>query len=171
MSPAQIEFTHMHTVDASLRHLFDGDAAGLAEAETFRRQMTYEPFISRMVMEPFLLDLLDRLRWGCRTAVATNRTDTVDRVLRHWGLKNAFDLVVSASDVQRPKPHPDMILRIVSHFGVEPGEVVYIGDSKLDEKAARSAGVRFFAFRNDSLDADVHLTSLGEVVHLVGKGR
>ena len=171
MSPAQIEYTHMHTVGASLSHLFGEDTATLAEAEDFRRQMTYEPFISRMIIEPGLRDLLERLRGRFRTAVATNRTDTMRRVLDHWGLQDAFDLVVSAGDVPRPKPHPDMLLHIASHFEVEPSEMVYIGDSKLDERAARSAGVRFFAFRNDHLDAEEHLTSLCGVAALVGDGK
>lgn len=171
MTPSQIEFSQMHTVGASLDHLLAGDAAALARAEAFRRRMTYEPFISRMVMEPDLRGLLERLRAVCRTAVATNRTDTMRRVLRHWGLEEAFDLVVSASDVERPKPHPEMLLRILTHFDAAPGEMVYIGDSKLDEEAAREAGVRFFAYRNERLEADVHLSSLGAVASIVGNGQ
>jgi HAD superfamily hydrolase (TIGR01509 family) len=163
MKPDQVHYTQMHTVHASLERLFADDPGLLPEAEAFRRQMTYEPFIREMRLEPHLRDLLRQLRPRFKTAVATNRTDTMHRVLFQWDLEADFDLVVSAGDVARPKPYPDALEKVAGAFHAHPSEMLYIGDSELDQLAARAAGSVFVAFRNPALEADYHIESLDAV--------
>jgi HAD superfamily hydrolase (TIGR01509 family) len=162
LSDAQLAYVHMHTVDEAFRYLF-GEGEELHEAYAFRSRIDYQPFLQHMDMEPDLVPLLDWLRPRFKTAVATNRTDTMDRVLRHYDLTARFDLVVTARDVPRPKPYPDGLNRILAVFGLAPDEMLYIGDSSLDAEAAASAGVRFAAYRNTALAAAHHLTRLGQV--------
>jgi phosphoglycolate phosphatase len=50
--------------------------------------------------------------------VATNRTDTMARVLAENHIDHLFDLVVCALDVQFPKPHPESLVKVVDHFSV-----------------------------------------------------
>jgi phosphoglycolate phosphatase len=163
----QFDFVHMHTVDESLAHLFP-DAAMLADAQAFRRRLSYIPFLDRMEIEPHLRPLLDWLRPAYRTAVATNRTDTMDRVLQVHGLTAAFDVVVCASDVPRPKPFPDSLLRVCECLSIEPADGIYVGDSSLDEMAARAAGMPFVAYADPSLDADFHIDSLDRIREILG---
>lgn len=162
LTDAQFRFVHMHTVDESLAHLFD-DKEVLAAARAYRREVSYLPFFGRMRMEPDLRDLLDWLRPTYRTAIATNRTDTMNRVLEVHGLTDAFDLVVCASDVPRPKPFPDALCRICETFSLAPDQALYIGDSQVDEQAARAAGMPFVAYADPSLDADFRVDRLSEV--------
>jgi phosphoglycolate phosphatase len=162
MTPEQFAYTHMHTVDQALAYLFD-DAAQLAEARDFRKQMSYLPFLQFMEIEPGLKPLLRRLKSRYHTAVATNRTDTMNRVLRSHGLENTFDLVVTALDVANPKPHPDQLNKILDHFALTPDQAVFIGDSELDAAAARAAGVTFVAYANRRLAADFHIERLLQV--------
>jgi HAD superfamily hydrolase (TIGR01509 family) len=120
-----------------------------------------------MRMEPHLRSLLAYLQNRCRTAIATNRTDTMNRVLEEHDLEGCFDLVVSAADVRRPKPHPEQLLTIIGHFKVRPDEVCFIGDSDLDQQAAEAAGVPFIAFGNPALPADAHIDRLDRVIDLL----
>lgn len=162
MTPEQFAYTHMHTVDEALAYLFD-DAAQLAQAVDFRRQMSYMPFLQFMEIEPGLKPLLRYLKPRYHTAVATNRTDTMNRVLRSHGLEDAFDLVVTALDVINPKPHPDQLNKILDHFALAPDQTIFIGDSELDAAAARAAGVSFVAYANRMLAADFHIERLDQV--------
>jgi HAD superfamily hydrolase (TIGR01509 family) len=116
-----------------------------------------------MQIEPDLIWLMKKIRPQFKTAIATNRTDTVNGLLTEFDLGGLFDLVVSASDVSHPKPHPDSLLKILKHFGVQPGEAIYVGDSNVDEIAAHSAGVQLIAFRNPALSTAYHIDSLREL--------
>jgi phosphoglycolate phosphatase len=166
MTTEQSAFTHMHTVDESLRYLI-ADPDTLAAAQQYRRQMSYLSFIRHMVMEPYLKALLAKLRPAFKTAIATNRTDTMDRVLVEHDLEGQFDLVVTAMDVSRPKPHPEQLQVILSHFNIGPDRMIYIGDSALDAQAAQAADVPFIAFNNTNLPANIHIECLQQVEALL----
>jgi len=167
LTDAQFTFVHMHTVDRSIAHLFADQPELIPQVRVFCRDMGYEPFIRAMVIEPELKPLLAWLKGRYKTAVATNRTITMNRVIAFHQLENAFDTVVCALDVTRPKPHPDLLLETMGRLGAGPDQTVYIGDSCLDMDAARSAGTRFVAYQNPALDADVHITRLGQVAALL----
>jgi len=166
MTPEQFAYVHMHTVDESLAHLFQDEATREA-AHVYRKQLGYLPFMKYMQMEPGLVPLLERLRPNYKTAVATNRTDTMARVLTDNHIDHLFDLVVCALDVQHPKPHPESLNKVANHFAVRPEEVMYVGDSKVDEMAAIAAGTRFVAYRNPALAADHHIQRLSEITGLL----
>jgi HAD superfamily hydrolase (TIGR01509 family) len=163
LSDEQFAFTHMHTAEESLAMLFD-DPHLLQAARVFRRRMEPTPFLEMLQLPGDLIPALTRLRKRRKTAVATNRTDTMAKLLEIHGISGHFDFVVTADDVSRPKPAPDMLLRVVHRFGVNPEAVLYIGDSELDRAAARAAGLPFIAYRNGTLAADRHITSFTELV-------
>lgn len=166
LTPDQFDYCHSHTADQSMRILFD-DPGSFQAAQNYRKTMSYIPFLKYMVVEPYLKPLLEKLRPGYKTAVATNRSDTMDRVLSEHGLEGYFDLVVSSSDVARPKPYPDPLIRILEYFNIDPDNALYIGDSELDQMASRAAGVPFVAYQNRSLSADIHVRSLKEVAKIL----
>ncbi len=167
MVPEQLVYVHMHTVDESLAYLIRDDTTRGA-AQVYRRQLGYQRFLKYMQMEPGLVPLLETLRPRFKTAVATNRTDTMARVLADNHIDHLFDLVVCALDVQFPKPHPEALVKVVKHFSVAADEVLFVGDSQVDEMAATAAGIPFVAYRNSDLTADFHIRSLTELARIVG---
>ena len=166
MTSAQFEFIQMHTVGESIAFLF-GDDASIQAATAYRDSLGYEPFYQLMEIKPGLKPLLKKLQPRFKVAIATNRSDTIGRVLEVHGLKDDFELVVSALDVPRPKPYPDPLLKVTDYFNIQPRQAIYIGDSKLDEQAARAAGMPLVAYRNPSLAADAHIEHLMEMVALL----
>lgn len=167
LTDEQFAFVHMHSVEQSVARLF-GDPAMHEQVHAYRRTMDYIPFLKRMQMEPHLKPLIERLRPAYKTAVATNRTDTMDRVIRDHGLSGCFDLVVCARDVVHAKPHPDLLLKVLEHFDLAPDEMIYVGDSKLDELAARAAQVPLIAYRNPDLEAAFYIDSLADIDAILG---
>ena len=162
----QFTFVHMHTVHESMAYLFP-DETILAAAYEFRKSMDYKQYLGYLTIEPHLVSLLEKLRPQIKTTIATNRTDTMDRLLAEFNLDGYFDLVVTSSDVMRPKPHPEALLKILNYFDLEPYQTIYIGDSQVDEMAARSAAMPFVAFRNRQLSADYHIDTLKELEELL----
>ncbi len=166
LTEEQFAYVHMHTVENALAYLFP-DPADLDRARRFRNRMGYRPFLPYMKIEPTLRDLLETLRPRYRTAIATNRTDTMAPLLKTFDLESDFDLVVCASDVEKPKPYPDVLHEIMAHFRLGPKQVVYVGDSKLDEEAAGAAGVPFVAYGDGNLDGACRIRRLAELAELL----
>lgn len=167
MNEEQVSFVHMNTADESVRHIFRGTPY-IEKAQEYKNRVDYTPFIKDMIIEPGLKDLLRRLRPHFGLAVATNRSTTIGKVLEWNGLDGYFDIVVSSLDVKNPKPHPEPLLKILDFFGIDPLESLYVGDSLIDLRTARAAGVIFISCKNRDLEADYHVDSLMDIADIVG---
>ena len=166
ITPEQFSFVQQYTVYESIAHLFP-DIKTREAALNHRKIMTYAEFIKDMEIEPHLVTLLKKLRPAYKTGIATNRSNTMDQVLQEHGIEEYFDIVVTAKSVANPKPAPDPLIMILNHFSLEPHQMLYVGDSKLDELAASAAGVVFAAYKNPELTADFHIQRLKEIEEIL----
>jgi HAD superfamily hydrolase (TIGR01509 family) len=167
LTQEQFVKVHMFTVKDALEYLFP-EMESLESVYTFMATMRYDQFIPYMEREKGLKHLLAALKdRGMRRAVATNRTNTMQALLKAHKLEDAFDLVVTAADVQHPKPSPEQLYTIMEKFSFAPGEMLFVGDSEYDQMAAKKAGVPFIAFKNKALEADFHVTSMAELGTIV----
>jgi HAD superfamily hydrolase (TIGR01509 family) len=90
------------------------------------------------------LDLVRGL--GLPVAVASGTSPLVlRRVLAATGLAPVFPVVVSAEDVPRGKPAPDVFLEAARQLGVAPEACVVVEDSRPGVEAARRAFMRCIA--------------------------
>lgn len=88
-----------------------------------------------------ILEMLTELRshqhW---LAVATGKTrQGLDDALHSSELKGMFDSSRTV-DETAGKPHPRMLLELMSEFGVDPGRTLMIGDTTHDLQMAAAAG-------------------------------
>lgn len=156
LSGDEEDFCQMATVRQSLDHIIP---TGLMKAaEEACRSINYrEQIVPLLSPEPGLLELLHWLRQeGVRLAVFTNRSEGVDELLRYFGLESFFSPVQHTGNSQ-PKPSADGLLQILGAWQLTAPQIAFLGDSKVDELAAKSAGVSFWAYRNPELHADLHV--------------
>ena len=163
MDEKETAFVHMATGTESVKHIFRNTDC-FEKAEAYRMQMDYSPFIRDMLIEPGLKTLLKHLKAEYRLAVATNRSNTIEEVLKRNGLTELFEIVISSLDVKYPKPHPEALLKILDFFSLPSTEAVYIGDSSVDYETAEAAKVPFIAFRNDHLQTPYKVESMDEII-------
>lgn len=79
---------------------------------------------------------------GARTAVLTaSLRRLVEPVLERHGLRPAVDLLLCLEDVRRAKPDPEIIRKALEHFQAAPGQALMVGDSQIDVRTGRGAGV------------------------------
>lgn len=64
-----------------------------------------------------------------------------DALLRHLGLRQCFDAIVGANDVQNHKPAPDTFLRCAELIGVPPEKCVVFEDADFGIQAAQRANM------------------------------
>jgi len=166
MTPEQFAYAHQHTLNESIAYLFN-DQESIAAVYDYRETMDYGAFLKLLKVEPYLVQLLTKIRPELKTAIATNRSDTMDRLLSEFELSDYFDLVVTSFDIERPKPHPDSLFKILDYFDIESHQVLYIGDSQVDAEAARAAKIPFVAFRNRMLPTEYHIENLKQLEEIL----
>lgn len=80
---------------------------------------------------------------GVKLAVATAaQASNVTFTLDGLDLRKHFDAVVTAADVPRGKPHPDVFLEAAHRVGAAPEHCIVFEDAPLGVEAARRAGMR-----------------------------
>ncbi|MDD5348185.1 MAG: HAD family hydrolase [Candidatus Omnitrophica bacterium] len=80
---------------------------------------------------------------GYKLAVASNRPTRFSRILmRHLGIAGYFDYCLCADKLDKGKPHPLMLRRIMQRLAVLPEETLYVGDMVIDARAGRRARVK-----------------------------
>lgn len=88
---------------------------------------------------PELLDALQRLK--VPTAVLSNKPHgftslCVEQLLSAW----RFDMVLGAREGRPRKPDPSGLFEVVEALAVQPGQVLYLGDTAIDMQTAVAAG-------------------------------
>ncbi|SFZ71893.1 HAD family hydrolase [Chitinimonas taiwanensis] len=87
-----------------------------------------------------LLEWLDEL--GIPKAVATStRRDRAEHKLTQSGLIKHFPVVITGSDIEHPKPAPDIYLLAAKTLQVDPQHCLVLEDSEPGVRAALAAGM------------------------------
>jgi len=88
---------------------------------------------------------------GHRLGVISNSDGRIEALLESVGLAHHFDFIIDSHVVGIEKPDPRIFRMGCERAGVEPGEVVYVGDIyEIDIVGAQAAGLR--AILIDPLD-------------------
>jgi phosphoglycolate phosphatase len=104
-----------------------------------------------------VLDVLEQLRSRHVTlAVVTNKPQYLaEKLLEELDLDRYFALVVGGDSVPNKKPHRDHINTVLDFFDVSAGQSLLIGDSEVDQNAARASGVEFVLFKQGYAGAEL----------------
>jgi HAD superfamily hydrolase (TIGR01509 family) len=97
--------------------------------------------------------------------VSNSRRRFVELGLAAAGLAGAFDAIVTAEDVPRPKPAPDAYLAAARALGAAPAACVVLEDSPTGLEAGRACGARTIGIPSVdgvTLGADLVAMSLGD---------
>jgi HAD superfamily hydrolase (TIGR01509 family) len=83
---------------------------------------------------------------GLRLALATSSAvRLIDAVLVRLDLRNSFEVICSAENGMRGKPHPDVYLCAAAKLGLPPGACLAVEDSIAGVEAAKAAGMTCIA--------------------------
>ncbi len=167
MSDEDEAMVFMLNVTDSVEHIFRNyPAVDIAAVHEYRNSRNYGDYLPYMKMEADLVEFLDYCSPRFKLAISTNRTNTMHPLLEAHNLTSYFQLVVTALDVERPKPAPDALEKILSFFNLTPDETIFIGDSIVDSQHARSMNVPIIGFKSENLPADYHVKSFMEILDL-----
>ena len=145
--------------EEAVQHLL-GRPMSPAEARTLgeRKRVHYARLAQRGILPitgvaAFVAELA---RLGVPRAVATSaaRSD-LERLLTAIGLRAHFAVVVTAEDVRRGKPDPEVYLRAARGLGLPPAACLVFEDAPVGVHAARAAGMRVIGVTTAHTDEEL----------------
>lgn len=113
---------------------------------------------------------------GLRMACVTNKPMAFALpLLQKTGLSIYFEIVYGGDSFAKKKPDPTQLLQVCADFGLNPAQVVAIGDSINDSQAARAAGCKVlnvpYGYNHgqsiQDVDTDGIVSSLLDAAHLI----
>jgi HAD superfamily hydrolase (TIGR01509 family) len=128
------------------------------EEYSLRKEFLYREIIREKGIHPLpgVGDLLQMLRDNgvpCAIASSTHR-ENVDVVLELIGLRPFFTAIVTAEDVQRGKPDPQVFVTAAAKINREPCNCIVFEDAHVGIEAGLAAGARVIAVATtNTLDA------------------
>lgn len=137
------------------------------EAQAYQASLSNDAFTPLIRLEPYVREVLLKLRTTYRIALVTNRGKSLPDLLARLGLEALFDLVISGLDVKHPKPHPEGLLIALDRFSAKPDGALCVGDSEVDRAMCQRVGVPFVAYRNHALDAAHHVQNHRDLLKLL----
>jgi phosphoglycolate phosphatase len=94
------------------------------------------------------------------------------KVLADTGLDRYFGCVVGGGSTPHPKPHREPVDHALAMLQARPEGAVLVGDSTVDQRAARAAGIPFIFYTggyNDGVVAGSADMEIDHLAHLPGK--
>ena len=119
-----------------------------------------------LVPLPGAAEWVQRLRAdGWKQAIASSAPRAnVEVMLTAIGLTREFDAIVSAEDVTRGKPDPQVFLRAAECLGAAPDRCVVVEDAAAGIEAGHRAGMRTIGVHpQNPLAADLYVRSLDDL--------
>jgi len=167
MDHQEEDYVHSHNVLDSVSYIFREHPHEIDTVHAYRQSVDYTPFLKYMLIEPDLKEFLRFLKPQFYRAISTNRSTTMQAVMKMHELDPYFDLVVTSLDVQQPKPHAEALLKILDYFQLSADQAVYIGDSMVDREHTAAVNMRLISFKNPELPAEYQVNSFLEIPSLL----
>jgi HAD superfamily hydrolase (TIGR01509 family) len=115
----------------------------------------YERYIRFLNENPLLpvkgvIELIEDLHSaGLKLMVASSSPlHVINRVLEKFRIGSFFSGIVSGTELEHSKPHPEIFLKTASLSGSSPNQCLVIEDSENGVIAARAAGMKCIGYRN-----------------------
>lgn len=105
---------------------------------------------------PDAREILEYLKQeGVKVAVVTTKFDyRIEGILEKCHAQEYVEMIVGGNNVANPKPDPEGTLLVLQKWNLAKEEVLYVGDSLVDAKTAKSAGVPFAAVTTGTTTAE-----------------
>jgi len=118
----------------------------------------------KTVLLEYAVEAIREAQKFARLGVVTTKTGQYSReLLVHFGVMDAFEVLIGREDVQNPKPHSEPIDKAISIMKCNKEQCWMIGDTRLDIASADNAGIKSVAVLS-GYDKREQLLTLTELI-------
>jgi HAD superfamily hydrolase (TIGR01549 family) len=120
-------------------------------------EMVGDPQVIRDNQWPHAIDVLKVAKENsCKTGLATlSKRKDVEHVIDALGIMEMLDVIITAEDISKGKPDPEIYLLVAQKLGLNPRECLVLEDSVNGVKSALSAGMNVVAIATPFTKASI----------------
>jgi len=144
-----------HKVEAFKQMVGDGTKTLISRTLPFDKQELVEDVLQKM-REKYIEICLDKslpyngitevvqelVKKGVKLAVLTNKDQKMSQKIVEYFFAGCFKIVKGTTAAIAVKPEPFATLQILEEFKVVPEDALFIGDSNVDVRTAKAAGIK-----------------------------
>jgi phosphoglycolate phosphatase len=98
-------------------------------------------YLSLLKPFPYMVEFIKKMGKKTPITVATNRAESTIPILDLMNLKNHFSTIIHAGMCKNIKPHPEMLLKIVDQYQLNPRDCFFVGNDWPDMHAGVMAQI------------------------------
>jgi sugar-phosphatase len=156
MDPVYVTaLAHGRTSRASIKELLPNESPEVHEEEDRWMLRSELEDIADVIALPGARELLTAVPSAQRVVVTSAARNLAELRLRAAGVWDLVHQLVSSSDIQNGKPHPEPYLKGAAALQLPPSDCVVIEDAASGTRAGKSAGARVLAIRTTSTDQEL----------------
>jgi len=156
MDPVAVTaLAHGRTSRASIQDLLPNESPEVHDEEDRWMLRAELEDVADVVALPGARELLAAVPSAQRVVVTSAARNLAEVRLRAAGLWDLVHHLVTSSDIQNGKPHPEPYLKGAAALQLPPADCVVIEDAASGTRSGKSAGARVLAIRTTSTDADL----------------
>jgi len=156
MDPVYVTaFAHGRTSHASIKELLPDASLEVHNEEDLWMLHAEIEDIADVIALPGARELLAAVPSSQRVVVTSAARNLAEVRLRAAGVWDLVHLLITSSDIQNGKPHPEPYLKGAAALQLPPADCVVIEDAASGIHAGKSAGARVLAIRTTSTDAEL----------------
>ncbi len=119
-----------------------------SKIQEYKQKITSEILKRKIKKNNKIIKIMKYLHNKYKVVIATNAVNsTLNICLNKLGIKKYVDFKLSNEDINKPKPNPEIYLRIFIKFGIYPSEALIIEDSHYGREAAISSGAKLLPIK------------------------
>ena len=126
---------------------------GVVDLEVYTQELLSEVAkgLAKVNLHPYVSQTIRKLHdEGKKIAiVTTSKKETVYPPLKRFGLIKYAQVVISAEDVVKHKPDPEIVYKAMEKLGSQKESTIIVGDSEKDVLAGKAAGITTLIFYPD----------------------
>jgi beta-phosphoglucomutase-like phosphatase (HAD superfamily) len=132
-------------------------------------EMVGDPQVIRDNQWPYTVDVLKVAKKnGCQTGLATlSKRQDVTHVINSLNIEALLDVVITAEDVTKGKPDPQIYLLAAEMLGIPPQECLVLEDSVNGIKSGLAAGMSVVAIATPFTKASIFASKIIEKAWIV----
>lgn len=145
------------------------------ELKVIWNQMAYDKYAHEVTLKPGILDFLQYLKkHNIKIGIATsNSRELVEVAITNLGVRDYFDSIRTACEVEKGKPAPDIYLKVAEDLEIVPEKCMCFEDVPAGIMAGKNAGMKTCAvedaFSREMIDekmklADVYIEDYFELL-------